>query len=391
MANRSGDLGREGEKGIVNHINRWHADPELTGPRRARSKGSQDEGDITGVPLTTIECKNYSQIAPKMLMDNAREKAMRAKMPVWWLTVKKKGRSAEKQSGWWYAATDLLGLIEGLQLNLSDEEIDQLQSKERADDVCIIKPVGDLSTKFGNEFSPPKHRWSVVLYGDGKSTKVFESIYKMHDRWFKDADAYAELTRRAGTDLLIPISIARERGASPEDLEGWYAVTNVHFMGRILESLSILPQNEREYDPHDAAFWRHTSAKMTRVPECELVEEVVEEVAPVGRPAEETMIVLGSRCRTIPQHVIQRVVNWHAHQVSVAPPADPVTVPVLSIDVDKGATRFRCTALAVGDTGRLFGVVDPDASEDEDEAPLAKIEWMNVDKLDDFEISVPAN
>lgn len=377
MANRSGDLGREGEKGVIHHMNRWHTQPELTGPRRARSKGSQDEGDLTGIPLTTIECKNYSTISPKMLMDNAREKAMRAQMPVWWLTVKKKGYGAQKGSGHWYAATDLLGLMEGLDIYLSDAEIDTLQSKAKADDTCIIKPIGDLSGKYGEKFAPPLHRWSVVLYGEGRSTQVMEAPYRMIDKWFKDTSKHNELVRRAGTDLLIPVAVSRERGASEEDLEGWYAVTTVHHMCRMLESLSILPQNPREYDPHDHAYWWHHADKLTRIADYDLIDEDVAD-KDVREVRPETMLILGSKCRTIPQHIIQRVKNWHTATNNSPVP----TVAVLSVNTDNGATRFRCAAYPLDSIGTLVSG-DTDALKQELDGSMPP--WTDVDVLGDFE------
>lgn len=264
MANKAGNLGREGEQGVVNHLNKWIDRPKLYGVERARSKGINDVGDLTNVPLTTIECKNYGRISLTSLINNARGKAIASEKPVWWLTIKKRGRSA-KNSGHWFAATDLLGLIDALQLDLSDEELDDLQDPKQY--TYTIKLIGDLSSEYGKRFKCADIRWSVMIVGDGRTANALDAVAHTH-AWFDEN--YDEIAAEEEVDLIIPVTLVRSAGATIEDLESWYAVTTVHYMCRILESLGLLPQNPNEYDPEHEMYWRNYH--MTRFPEYEALK-----------------------------------------------------------------------------------------------------------------------
>lgn len=262
MVNKAGNLGRIGENGIVNHLNLWFDDPDMFGPRRIRSRGSNDEGDIGNIPLTAIECKNYKKPVLTALMNNAREKAERAKRPVWWLTVKKKRKSVAN-AGQWYAGTDLEQFLSLLAEPMDDDDLIALVDAKQY--IYVISDIGDFEGRYKNRYPAPEFQWKAVIVGDGRNQNALNAVDETQ-QWFDES--FDELREEAGTDRIIPLVLVKGAGANPEHMDGWYVLTSVHWMCRILESMGILPQNLDEYDESSEVHWQ--KFWQTRYPEFEI-------------------------------------------------------------------------------------------------------------------------
>lgn len=238
---RSGDKGREGEAGIVRHLSLWYKRPDLFAPRRTRSKGSQDDGDLSGLPLTTIECKNYTKPQFGAFIKNAQWKASNSSNPLWFLTVKRNGKAIHN-SGHWYAACTLHDFLERLELKVDEESLQELLSGQCT---LLLEPK-DMS-EYGDQFRAPKVRWPVLVFPDGRSRNHFGAVEDMRS-WLASEEG-DELREALEQENFVPMTLVRIQGTERDDLNGWCVLTTVHWMGRLLESVGILDQDEREYQP----------------------------------------------------------------------------------------------------------------------------------------------
>lgn len=100
MANRSKQKGTAAETAVVNWL-REHGHPYA---ERRTLSGSQDRGDISGIPGLCVEVKNCARWEAAQWVTEATIEAANAGVPVGVVVAKKKGTT---NPGDWYVVTTL--------------------------------------------------------------------------------------------------------------------------------------------------------------------------------------------------------------------------------------------------------------------------------------------
>ena len=231
---KSGTKGRIGEQGPVQYLlNGWyprHADDGV-GPVRGRGEGKNDRGDIYGVPYTMIEAKNYSNPPVGSLLKNAEWKASNAGSPVWFLSYKRKGYSANR-AGEWNALTTVEAFLSGFKPEFSEgdygllilEDVEQFVSED-----CDAEFVVTARYPSNKVIENP---WTLLV----KFRPFYNPIEKKREEEFADVSL---------DDHVVTVVIHPRVN---EPVEKWYAYTRISHMCRLLETVGILPQEDNQYD-----------------------------------------------------------------------------------------------------------------------------------------------
>lgn len=250
MVNRSGIKGLLGENGVVNHLNLWQANPHISNAKRVRSEGVNDEGDISGVPLTSIECKHYGNPEGNFqgLLTNALRKWDMSGKPVNFLTIKRKGWGVQR-SGNWIAALTLDRALSGFLLDEDEEEWGVLMEDPLA---YHVAHGGTYAEEYPQNFRAPDNRWAYCFIASSRKNQPF-SVMDEALEWFHENRASLSEEFGVEGERIIPLVLTKGKEWSEEDNvpENWRVLTTVHYMCRILENLGLWPQDPREYEDGD--------------------------------------------------------------------------------------------------------------------------------------------
>lgn len=214
MANPQGRKGHEGEVGVRDWFNQWFPyHDQGIGASIMTTGGSNDIGDIEGVPFTMVEVKNHKNPVLGSLVANAEWKASNAKRVLWVLVVKRRGFS-NKRAGHWYAVTTVKGL-------------DSYGFKDGEG-----RSLNDIATEVGEHTmrSHPKHQ---AL----SAASAMEVVFNV-------AKCYNEVLGKSHDDMdgeSIGFTIFPRRGTEPED---WFVITSLNKFCTTLENSGILPRKE---------------------------------------------------------------------------------------------------------------------------------------------------
>lgn len=242
---KTSQKGRIGERGTRDFLRMWYPKdhPGREAVDASNSQGINDVGDISGVPYTTIECKNHSNPVLGSLLSNAQWKANNAGRHIWWLIYKRKGHS-ERYAGHWNACTTVRGFMEGFLPEWYDDggisfSYDELPDLCRDEEGHLLRVTRDFPY-----LSPSAHPWSVFL--------MFRSYMRNVDRNRQDDMDFAESLGYAGHDtskLGVPFIVHPRIDHDPED---WYVHGDLWGVARLLETVGILPERSHDYESLDA-------------------------------------------------------------------------------------------------------------------------------------------
>lgn len=216
MANPQGRKGHEGEVGARDWFNKWFPyHDQGIGASIMTAGGSNDIGDIDGVPFTMVEVKNHRKPVIGSLVANAEWKANNAQRLLWVLVVKRKGFS-NKRAGNWYAVTTIRGLDA---YGFQDDEGRSLRE--------VVNDVGEHVMR-----SHPEHQALAAA----SSMEVVFNVSKCYN-------GILGSSHEAMDGEEIDFSIFPRRGAEPED---WFVVTSLDKFCITLENSGILPRKTGE-------------------------------------------------------------------------------------------------------------------------------------------------
>lgn len=235
---RTSTLGNIGESGPVQFINQWFPDAEHggLGARRIPSKGSNDIGDIDGVPYTAIECKNYSNPPLSQLLDNAKWKGGNSGRPIWCLVYKRKGYGMTRV-GFWHTCMTAEGFLSGFMPSIENPVTGLLDPAYNFENLELLCNESiDLDVELGARFPRlelPELRWTVRLMFRPYKAKIEEK--RNHDI---DSFGLSE------SDRIVPVVIHPRVSRGPQE---WYVYTRLAGMMRMLETVGIAPQDMNDY------------------------------------------------------------------------------------------------------------------------------------------------
>lgn len=215
MANPSGRKGHEGEKGVRDFINlRYPLADQGIGVSIMTTGGSNDIGDIEGVPFTMVEVKNHRNPVYGSLMANAEMKHRNSGRDFLLLACKRPRFSA-KRAGKWDALTTLSTLV-GMGLVTKDGA--GVLDVAGVEGVHHMTPAG---------FSHP------VLTPQNLSREVELHIFSCYNQI--GAKGHKVLDE---TDSLAMCVFPR-RG---KPVESWFAFTDLNRFMQLLEAIGVVPE-----------------------------------------------------------------------------------------------------------------------------------------------------
>lgn len=229
---KTSQAGLEGENGTRDFLRDWFplGHPGRDMIDRSKSQGSNDVGDISGVPHTMIECKRWKNPQFTSLLANAEWKAQNAKRPLWFLAAKAAGFGV-RRAGSWHGYTTVDGLIDGFKPTLPSGDpltadiVEELCQRE----IDVQVSIGVVLP----HMKPSDYPWSLMLMF--RNFKVGANDYK---------EALIGGYGFENPDRVIPMVIY-PRIKYPSNQ--WFVYTKLYGFARMLETVGVLPEQTEDY------------------------------------------------------------------------------------------------------------------------------------------------
>lgn len=207
----------EGEAGTRDWFNKWFPyHKQGVGASIMTMGGTQDIGDIAGVPFTMVEVKNHSNPVLGSLMNNAEWKANNAQRDFWILVIKRKG-FGRPRAGQWYAVTSVSGLKNFGLIGKNGESLEEL----------IDTP--------GRHIVSPKEHYKTNIWGNIADLR--ELVLQVN----KCYNGVLEATHQFSDDDGIVLSVNPRR---KHDKDDWIVTTTLDQFCQLLEMVGVLPEKD---------------------------------------------------------------------------------------------------------------------------------------------------